>query len=377
MATTPNLGIPLLEGTDVLARQKFNEALQQVDAAALSVSHEDSKAHWPMWEPNKEYFLVNIVRTETCPEWGYLECTQPGISGSVVPADLFGEGDTKNDGSVIWTLRRIGGGTKHGDLTGRTLPDQHPIHAITGLEAALASKEDPGNKGQPDGYASLDSTGHIPITQLPTNVKEMRVVANIAARNALVTPELYDGLRVRVLDATADPTVAEGWAEYVWDESTAVWIKLSEKESMDVVLKWGNLQEVPQVIKDIGDTGGRLTYKGEPVHTDVRAVTFIGGEAEILYPWSGTVQQIKIISSEDRLEDLQFNVELQPKADFIVKAGNWLLIGGATLILPAGQVYKEYLVSGLNVDIAAGDVLRASTVGDDTGITFIVMIKNN
>lgn len=254
MGTTPKLGIPLIEGSDQFIRQKFNEALAHIDEVALPETHEESRGHWPMWEPNKEYMLIHVVRTESCPEWGYLECTQEGISGSIVPTGFYGEGDTVSDGAVIWTLRRIGGGvTDHNSLTGRNLPAQHPIDAIAGLGETLAAKAD------------LDASGKIPITQLPANVKEMRVVANIAARNAIAGVDLYEGLRVRVLDATGDPTVAEGWAEYLYDATGSIWIKLSEKESLDVILSWNNIQGVPTVLAKLSEENGRLAYDGQQI----------------------------------------------------------------------------------------------------------------
>jgi hypothetical protein len=88
------------------------------------------------------------------------------------------------------------------------------------------------------------------------------------------------------------------------------------------------------------------------------------------------VQQIRINCAEARVEDLVFSVEMQAKVDYIVQAGNWQLVGGAQLTLPAGQVYAEFTPAA-NLAVAAGDVIRASTVGDDTGVTFTVIIKNN
>nr|WP_092074933.1 hypothetical protein [Dendrosporobacter quercicolus]NSL49558.1 hypothetical protein [Dendrosporobacter quercicolus DSM 1736]SDN22673.1 hypothetical protein SAMN04488502_11513 [Dendrosporobacter quercicolus] len=245
---------------------------------------------------------------------------------------------------------------------------------VSAAELNVAKKENKADKGQPDGYASLDSDGKVPITQLPANIKEMRVVPDIAARDAL---EPYDGLRVRVLDATGDPTVAEGWAEYVWDEAATAWIKLAEKESLDIVLDWDNIQDIPQVLTDLSDLDGKLLYKGSAIYTDVRAISFIGGESEIVYPWAGSVQQIKINCAEVRSEDLEFAVEVQAKDDYVAQAANWRLVGGAQLILPEGEVYKEFAVTALNIEIAAGDVIRASTVGDDTGVTFTVIIQND
>lgn len=248
---------------------------------------------------------------------------------------------------------------------------------LSAAEINLAKKENKENKGQPQGYASLDADGKIPITQLPANIKEMRVLPDIAARNALVPPELYDGLRARVLDATGDPTVSEGWAEYVYDQTATSWIKLSEKESLDVVLKWGNLQNIPSVLTDLGEEKDRLTYKGNPIYIDVRSVKFIGGDAELIYDWTGVMQKIKINCTEARVENLDFNVEVQSKADYMAKLANWHIVGGSQLTLPAGEVYKEFMVNAGITAIAAGDVIRASTVGDDTGVTFTVIIQNN
>jgi hypothetical protein len=263
-------------------------------------------------------------------------------------------------------------------LSGRITNNSQNTSTVAGDLAALTttvdSKEDKENKGQPDGYASLDANGRVPISQLPSGVKEIRVVADIAARNAITGDDLYDGLRVHVLDATGDATVESGWAEYVYSLSAGIWVKIAEKESMDVVADWSNVQNIPAVLKALSAINGALAYNGAVVNLDTRVMCFIGGESELPYPWNGTIQQIKINCSEVKAEDLTFSVERQLKADYIAKAANWQLVGGSQLILPAGEVYKEYTVSGI---VQAGDVIRASTVGDDTGVTFQVIIKNS
>lgn len=100
--------------------------------------------------------------------------------------------------------------------------------------------ENAANKGSPNGYASLDSNGMVPVSQIPSTFREIRVVANIAARDAL---EPYEGLRVHVKDASADPTVGEGWAEYLSDGTS--WTKTAESESIDVVQQWSDIQGKP------------------------------------------------------------------------------------------------------------------------------------
>lgn len=68
------------------------------------------------------------------------------------------------------------------------------------------------------------------------------IVDNIAARNALTKK---DGMEVMVLDATGDSTVKAGTATYVYRASNTTWYKISEAESMDVVLRWANIIDGP------------------------------------------------------------------------------------------------------------------------------------
>lgn len=84
--------------------------------------------------------------------------------------------------------------------------------------------------------------GKIPISQIPDEVKEVRFVADIAARNAMTG--LFAGLSVYVTDATADTTVASGGAFYLYNGTA--WIKTAESESMDLVLQWANIQGRPE-----------------------------------------------------------------------------------------------------------------------------------
>ena len=74
------------------------------------------------------------------------------------------------------------------------------------------------------------------------NARDIQIVNDIAARNAL-TP--VNGQLVYVLNATGDPTVASGAASYLWKADTSEWIKLTEFESMDVIVRWSNIQGAP------------------------------------------------------------------------------------------------------------------------------------
>jgi len=109
------------------------------------------------------------------------------------------------------------------------------------------------------------------------------VVADITARDALT---LTVNTQVLVLDATADTTVTTGAALYIYDAGSTTWYKVSEFESMDVVLDWASIQNGPtSAVADIDDAvtkrhthankteldkvgedvNGLLTYNGEPV----------------------------------------------------------------------------------------------------------------
>lgn len=68
------------------------------------------------------------------------------------------------------------------------------------------------------------------------------VVADIAARDALAPTEVTIAI---VLNATADATVAAGAATYVFNPDDTTWSKISEAESLDVVLEWANIQNRP------------------------------------------------------------------------------------------------------------------------------------
>ena len=378
MATTKNLNIPLVPSDQPLLRQRFNEALQAVDDNALPKAHADTKAHFDMWQPTKEYKKQDVVRTSTCPSWGFFMCKTLGTSGTTEPSG-YGEGDIVADGTCTWVLKLLGGATviKHQDLQGRNLPDQHTIAAITDLQSVLDSKETPQNKGKAGGYPELNSSGYIPMSQLPPNVKEMRVLNTIVDRDAITGGLLYDGLQVHVLNATADPTVKSGWAEYMYDAANSVWIKRAEKESMDIVLNWMNLQDIPAVLTALSDKNGALQYKGNPVYEDIRNVVFVGGDSELMYPWNGTIQNIAVVCSEPQATALQFNIEVQAKADYAAKADKWTLAGGSILTFPANTAYQEFAGLTQNNSIRAGDVIRASTAVDDTGIVFLVSITNN
>lgn len=80
---------------------------------------------------------------------------------------------------------------------------------------------------------------------------KLEIVADIAARD-LLTPT--ENITVLVLDATADANVESGAATYVYELATTTWHKISEAESMDLVLDWANVTNRPtSSVADIDD----------------------------------------------------------------------------------------------------------------------------
>lgn len=84
--------------------------------------------------------------------------------------------------------------------------------------------------------------------------------ADIDARNALIE-NMSKNSFVMVADASADPTVDTGSALYFRNVDTNTWTKVAEYESMDIIIP--NLD----ILADLGDDGGLLTYKGTLVAT--------------------------------------------------------------------------------------------------------------
>ena len=144
----------------------------------------------------------------------------------------------------------------HSDLSGIGTYDHDDIDQFIN---DATQYEVTSRRGQADGYASLDSNGRIPLSQMPSTATSLVPnVADIAARNALTN--VADGAQVRVLDASADPSVDSGWAIYTYVESTTSWSKIAEQESLDITVDWNNLQNKPvSSVSDI-DTAVNKTH---------------------------------------------------------------------------------------------------------------------
>lgn len=103
---TPNLKIPIVDGSDLVAKESINNASEAIDKHALPIEHKETKMHWDMWKAKTAYKKQDVFRTTTIPSWGYWEVTAAGTSGDSEPLGS-GEGDTATDGSCELILRRL------------------------------------------------------------------------------------------------------------------------------------------------------------------------------------------------------------------------------------------------------------------------------
>lgn len=143
-------------------------------------------------------------------------------------------------------MRRL----KHSDLAETGTYDHSDIDQFIN---DATQYEVTARRGQANGYASLDANGRIPASQMPSSATAaVPNVADISARNALTG--MTDGVQVRVLDASDDPSVESGWAIYSYVEVDQSWSKIAEQESLDIIEDWSNIQNGPVATANEIDT---------------------------------------------------------------------------------------------------------------------------
>ena len=112
--------------------------------------------------------------------------------GSATITDLQSTINTisSEDADIRTTQGTSTGDTDLGTFAGATISDSATVKQALGeLETAVELKEDAANKGNPGGYPSLDGTGRIPSSQLPTTASEYLGAWNASTNS----PSLADG----------------------------------------------------------------------------------------------------------------------------------------------------------------------------------------
>lgn len=165
--------------------------------------------------------------------------------------------------------------------------DKNNPHAVTKAQVGLGNCDNTSDANKPISTATQNAlntinntllvkadlvNGLVPLSQLPSQVKERRVVNTIADRNAI--EDKFANLQVYVIDATGDSTVKSGGADYLYDGTK--WIKTGESESLDVIVSWSNVTEKPVSFNptthvDTHKTGG----------SDALSYADIGAAAEV------------------------------------------------------------------------------------------------
>lgn len=127
-------------------------------------------------------------------------------------------------------------------------------------------------------------------TQL-TNFSNIQVVADITARDALNPTR---NILALALDAAEDTTVTAGAALYVFDDATDVWHKVSEFESLDVVLQWDAIQGRPSsTVAQIDDAVSKAH-----THANKAQLDKIGEDAEGNFQYNGAYIDANIAVSD-------------------------------------------------------------------------------
>lgn len=252
MTLTQNLQIPLLDGSDPFRKETYNDIFNEIDKKALAATHKMSKAHFELWQPNTAYKKQDVVRTESCPNWGFYMCTTAGTSGDTEPQG-YGEGDILTDGTCQWTLKLFGGATliKHQSLVGRNSPNQHTIAAITDLQELLdktASKDEL--------QKAIDDL----INGAPGALDTLKEIADALADDDSAIAAIIAALANKV-----DKEVGKGLSSNDYtdvDKGKVDLITVTKAIDLDNIGSNLHNHTNKDSLDKIGETNGRLTYNG-------------------------------------------------------------------------------------------------------------------
>lgn len=128
--------------------------------------------------------------------------------------------------------------------------DENLAQKILKIDDGIERKLDAVKVGAPNGVATLDANGLVPLSQIPKEAKELRVVDNIAQLLAIEHP--FEALSVFVKDATGDPQVKSGGAFYIYDGRQ--FIRTAQSDTMNVVVDFDNIENRPTTLAGYGIT---------------------------------------------------------------------------------------------------------------------------
>lgn len=169
------------------------------------------------------------------------------------------------------------------------------LDGVTGsIQSQLNNKIETSEKGAANGVATLGADSKIPSAQIPAiALTEVYVVADITARDSLTVQE---GDVAKVTDASADPSVTNGSASYIYDGSS--WIRLNVQDQ--VLSVNGQTGSVSLDTDDISEGSINLYYTEARViaNTDVSANTAARHAAVTLNGDDATQQTLNLSTQE-------------------------------------------------------------------------------
>ena len=195
-----------------------------------------------------------------------------------------------NDGAV--TDAKVASGIDAAKLANGSVSNaefQYLDGVTSGIQSQIDSKQSTSEKGQVDGYASLDGNGKVPSAQLPAiAITEVFTAADITARDALTIGsgdgEVQEGDVCLVTDASADSNITAGAASYIYDG-----------------FNWQLLKAGDEVLSVNGQTGVITVNAINQLTGDVTTAAASGSESEVATISAGAVTTAKLAA--DAVDD--------------------------------------------------------------------------
>lgn len=143
--------------------------------------------------------------------------------------------------------------------------------------------DDAGNAKSMGNSAMINALVQEAITDWGADSNMIQIVQDITARDAMTATSARN-LIILVIDATDDPTVDSGSALYAYDASGDETYKISEYESMDVTLSWGDIQGRPTSSVAAIDSAVANSH----THSNMATLNEIGENAQQKLTYRGT-----------------------------------------------------------------------------------------